>query len=68
MSPPNECPIEIVEIMTKCWSFPPEDRPSFKNIYDSFIPKQTETSTMGHYIMSPVPNYSISPPLNQYTN
>jgi len=42
MDPPEDCPIEISKLMTKCWSEKAEDRPSFQNIHSEII--QTMTS------------------------
>ena len=33
MNPPDKCPNEISQLMIKCWSDKPEDRPSFQVIY-----------------------------------
>jgi len=35
MIKPKACPPEVYEIMRKCWEEKPENRPSFKNIFDS---------------------------------
>lgn len=29
MSKPPECPDDVYQLMTQCWKFAPEDRPSF---------------------------------------
>ncbi|GAB6031661.1 Tyrosine-protein kinase ZAP-70 [Chamberlinius hualienensis] len=32
LPPPENCPLEITDIMNKCWEFKPEDRPSFSQL------------------------------------
>jgi len=51
MNPPDNCPIEISELMMKCWAHKPDGRPSFSEIVkllqkDSIekIPQQSKVS------------------------
>jgi hypothetical protein len=40
MSPPEDSPIEIGEIMNMCWNLRPDDRPTFtylKNLFSTHI-------------------------------
>jgi len=50
LHPPANCSIEISELMIKCWSHKPEDRPSFKEIISQSISKKnTSQITPDHH-------------------
>uniref|UniRef100_UPI003AADD571 receptor-interacting serine/threonine-protein kinase 1 n=1 Tax=Centroberyx gerrardi TaxID=166262 RepID=UPI003AADD571 len=35
---PEDTPVEIIQLMKRCWEHDPQQRPTFKEGYDSFLP------------------------------
>jgi len=54
MTPPENCPVQISQLMKKCWSHKPEDRPSFKEIHS------TITQNIGIVVPQQIPSENAS--------
>ena len=51
MPRPENCPEELYDIMTRCWSTKPEDRPTFE--YTQSVLEDFFTSTESQYQQQP---------------
>ena len=64
MPSPDDCPVKIYEWMLACWNVEPEQRPSFKQLYDEIekVWLETRQNQVGNSIPSEVNQNDLQSP------
>ena len=67
-SSPDNCPEEIYQLMSRCWSHNPDDRPNFTSIYRT-LTKYMESCADSSSVITDIKNYEeTTVDINLYNN